>query len=77
VNANPTHLCDKALELGVVGFELPSDLVELRVNVVYHRVLLVQLLLHSHGHVTQRPDAPLNALQLRVLPHLGILPLLQ
>lgn len=70
-------LCDQALELCVVGLELAGDLVELHVDVVDDGVLLIQLLLHALGHVTQGPNAALDALQLRILPHLGVLPLLQ
>jgi hypothetical protein len=42
----PPHLCDHTLELGIVALQLVSDPVELRVDVIYDGILLVQLLLH-------------------------------
>jgi hypothetical protein len=74
--ASHTYLCDQAGEACVVALQPPRDLVDLAVYVVYHRVLLVQLLLHAARHIPQGAHTLLNALQLRILPHLGILPLL-
>ena len=69
------HLRDEALEPHVVALEVRGDLVHLLVDVVDHGVLLVQLLLHAARHVAKRGDALLDAVQLRVLLALGVIPL--
>ncbi len=47
-----SHLCDQALELGVVCLELPSNLIHLLLNVVDDGVLAIKLWLHEEAAST-------------------------